>query len=73
MEINELIRQRRKELGKTQQDIASECNISFQSVGKWERGDSFPGADKMPALSRALQVSVSVLITGEDDGDHQLG
>lgn len=68
MEINELIRQRRKELGKTQQDIASECNISFQSVGKWERGDSFPGADKMPALSRALQVSVSVLITGEDDG-----
>ncbi len=68
MEIHEIIRQRRKELGKTQQDIASECNISFQSVGKWERGDSFPGADKMPALSRALQVSVSVLITGEDDG-----
>lgn len=72
MEINNFIRQRRKELGKTQQDIAEECNISFQSVGKWERGDSFPSADKMPALSRALNVSVSILINGEDDGAQPL-
>ncbi len=72
MELNELIKQRRKELKKTQQDIAAECNISFQSVGKWERGDSQPGADKLPALSRALQVSVSMLVTGEDDGEPPL-
>lgn len=68
MEFNQLIRLKRKELNKTQQDIASECNISFQSVGKWERGDSLPTADKLPALSRALNVSVGLLITGKDDG-----
>lgn len=68
MNTGQIIKTRRKELGKTQQDIAAECNISFQSVGKWERGDSLPGADKMPALSRALEISVSMLISGEDDG-----
>lgn len=72
MELNEFIKQRRKQLKKTQQDIAAECNISFQSVGKWERGDSQPGADKLPALSRALQVSVSLLVSGKDDGEPPL-
>ena len=35
--------------------------VSYQAVGKWERGESFPVAAQLPALAKALQCSIDDL------------
>lgn len=40
MKINEIIRQRRKALGLTQEQIAQRLGVSAPAVNKWESGVS---------------------------------
>lgn len=40
--IGNMIAQKRKELGYTQQNLAERLNISFQAVSKWENGSTTP-------------------------------
>ena len=34
----------------TQKDAAQKLNISNTTLGKWEKGESFPAADKIPEI-----------------------
>jgi SOS-response transcriptional repressor LexA len=67
MTIGARIRERRKSLGLTMQDVAAVFGISRSAVSEWESDRASPGIDKLPALARKLQTSVNYLIAGKEN------
>ncbi|MDD6835270.1 MAG: helix-turn-helix transcriptional regulator [Solobacterium sp.] len=60
----------RKQAGLSQEELASELNISRQSVFKWEQAQSIPDLDKIIQLSTFFNVSTDYLIKDEiENGD----
>lgn len=51
---------RRKELGLTQEQLASRMNVSPQAVSKWENS-SYPDSELLPQLAKALNTSLDSL------------
>jgi len=64
MTIGERIKERRKDLGMTQNELAEKLGVSFQAVSKWENETSLPDTAMFPALSSVLDVSLDYLFTG---------
>lgn len=56
----------RKKSGLSQEQLASELNVSRQAISKWEAGSSVPESEKLIALSEYFQVSVDYLIKDEE-------
>lgn len=54
MKINETIRSRRKQLGLTQEQVASRLGVTATAVYKWEVGSCYPDITLLPALARLL-------------------
>ncbi len=52
----------RKRLGLTQEDVAEAVFVAPQSVSKWERGETTPDIELLPALAKLLQTSVDALL-----------
>lgn len=46
----------------TQEELAKAVGVSKDTVGKWERGLSFPSVLKIPLLERALNVRYEDII-----------
>ncbi|GAB4576018.1 MAG: helix-turn-helix transcriptional regulator [Rhodothalassiaceae bacterium] len=65
--VGKRIRERRKIMGMTQQNLAAELGLSFQQVQKYERGSNRVGAGKLVQLSRALDVPVSYFFEDIED------
>lgn len=51
----------RRKMGKTQQDIGDELNVSPQAVSSWERDECLPDTDNLIKLARILNVSLPSL------------
>lgn len=62
MSMNEVIRQKRKELGYTQEQIANQLGVSIPAVSKWETGVTYPDVELLPALARVLKMDVNTLM-----------
>lgn len=60
-----LIRERRKEKGLTQRELAERLHVTDRAVSKWERGLCAPDIALLEPLSEALDLSVLELISGE--------
>lgn len=60
--IAENLRNFRKRLGLTQEDVAEAVFVAPQSVSKWERGETTPDIELLPALAKLLDVSVDALL-----------
>lgn len=67
MKIGRFIRDRRIELGMTQQRLADKLGITDKAVSKWERAVSYPDITILRELSAALEVTVAELLAGERD------
>lgn len=65
MKIGPFIRDRRIELGMTQQQLADKLGITDKAVSKWERAVSYPDITILRELSAALEVTVTELLAGE--------
>ena len=65
MKFNERIKNRRKELGVTQEDLAKQLYVSRQTLSSWENGRTLPDIDSLVLLSEALEVNIDVLIKGD--------
>ena len=52
----------RKERDLTQENIADFLGVSFQSVSKWERGESYPDITMLPVIASFFKVSVDELL-----------
>jgi len=65
MKLSEKISELRKSLGMTQEDLAEICNVSRQSVSKWEADITLPEMDKLLLLGEIFHVSMDVLLKDE--------
>ena len=55
----------RKKAGWSQEELASQLNVSRQSVSKWEGAQSVPDMDKVVQMSRLFGVSTDFLLKDE--------
>lgn len=55
------IRQARQAAAITQRELARRMGVSSVAVLKWETGQSYPSADKIPALADALGIPIDAL------------
>lgn len=67
MKINEIIRQKRKELNLTQEQIAEYLGISIPAVSKWEKGITYPDITLLPGLARLLKIDLNTLLSFNED------
>ena len=65
--IGERVRQRRKEIGWTQKELAQRAGTSYKYIGHVETGVKFPSLEMLILLARELDVSLDWLIGEEDD------
>ena len=62
MKLSEKIIELRKANGMTQEELASKCNVSRQSISKWEADIALPETEKLLILSEIFHVSTDVLL-----------
>lgn len=61
----ERLRQLRVVKKMSQEDLGKLTDLNYNHIGRYERGDSRPSADKLKALADALGVSTDYLINGD--------
>jgi len=64
VEIGSLLRMRRKELGYTQEDIASLMSVSPRLVGEIERGRKTVGIQKVLNMATGLGIDITLSVRG---------
>ena len=67
MKINEVIREKRKEQGLTQEQVAEYLGVTAPAVNKWEKGSTYPDITLLPALARLLHVDFNTLLSFHED------
>ncbi len=65
MKLSEKIIELRKANGMTQEELASICNVSRQSISKWEADIALPETEKLLILGETFQVSMDILLKDE--------
>lgn len=65
MRLCEKIVELRKSNGMTQEELASKCNVSRQSISKWEADIALPETEKLLLLGEIFHVSIDVLLKDE--------
>ena len=65
MKLSEKIQILRKENNYSQEELAAVCNVSRQSISKWEADIALPETEKLIVLSNLFQVTVDVLLKDE--------
>lgn len=65
MKLSEKIVELRKENGMTQEELASICNVSRQSISKWEADIALPETEKLLTLGETFHVTMDVLLKDE--------
>ena len=66
-DFGKYIREKRKERGFSQKQLAEMLFISESAVSKWERGLSYPDITLVTSLCKALDISEHELLTASDD------
>lgn len=65
MKLSEKIIELRKANGMTQEELAAICNVSRQSISKWEADIALPETEKLLILGKTFQVTMDVLLKDE--------
>lgn len=61
-----VIRKLRESKKMTQEELAKSICVSSKAISKWETGQGFPDISLLEPLSKALDISVIELLSGED-------
>lgn len=67
--FGEKLRNHRKRLAMTQEEVAVKVGVSAQAISKWEAGDCLPDCFNLKAISDVYKISADVLLETESDGD----
>ena len=67
MAMNTVIREKRKELGLTQEKVAVYLGVSAPAVNKWEKGITCPDVSVLPALARLLKTDLNTLLCFKEE------
>ena len=62
------IRDRRKELGLSQERLAEAIGITYQQLQRYENGRSYLNTDRLQAISSALDVSLTYFFEERGEG-----
>lgn len=65
MKLSEKIIELRKANGMTQEELAALCNVSRQSISKWEADIALPETEKLLLLGEIFHISMDVLLKDE--------
>lgn len=65
MKLSEKIVELRKANNMTQEELATICNVSRQSISKWEADIALPETEKLLLLGELFHVSMNVLLKDE--------
>lgn len=60
--IGKKLKKQRKLRGLTQKQLANILEVSFQSVSKWERSESYPDIETLPTIAGFFGITVDELI-----------
>lgn len=66
------LREARKSIGISQEDLAELVGVTRQTVSKWESEECFPQTEKLVSISQALNVSIDYLLTGKKTNTNAL-
>lgn len=73
MEVKDIIRNRRIEMGLTMKELADKIGVSEGTISRWESGDiANMRRDKISLLSKALNLSPSVIMEWEEMPEYYL-
>ena len=64
--IGDRIRNKRKESGMTQLELANKLNITDKAISKWEQNEGNPDISILPKIAEIFNVSLDYLLTGKE-------
>lgn len=67
MKISQIIKEKRKHLGLTQENIAEYLGVSIPAVSKWENGTTYPDITLLPGLARLLKTDLNTLMSFNEE------
>ena len=67
MKIGQVIREYRKKLGMTQEEMADRLGVTTPAVNKWEKDVSKPDIELLAPIARLLKISLDTLLTFRGD------
>lgn len=73
MSFGENLQAARKRKGLSQEDLAGMLEVSRQAVSRWEMNEGYPEAEKLIALSTALEVSLDHLLLDKSPAEPPAG
>ena len=65
------LRQAREAAGMTLEAVGKAVGVTPQAVYRWEHDSAMPSSDRLSALSKTLDTSVTFLLTGTDQDVHR--
>ena len=65
--ISDFIKNKRKELGMTQDELAEKLFVTEKVISRWETGRGTPDISLLLPLSKELKIDVSELLNGEEN------
>jgi len=66
LNIGKRLKDARIESGYTQEQVAEQLDVSRQTISSWENGRTFPDIGSVVSLSDIYDVSLDVLIKGDE-------
>ena len=66
MSLGDQLRSNRKRIGLSQGEVATQLNITRQSISKWETGKGYPDLDNLVLLSEIYDVSIDELLKEDE-------
>lgn len=67
-QTGQIIRQRRKDIGLSQSELAEKLNVQNTTISRWETGEGYPDISILLQLTKILKVKISELL---DSPDHE--
>ncbi len=64
MEIGTIIRNRRKELGLSQEQLSEKVGVSYQQIQRYENGGSMLNVENVQRVAKALAIPVTQMFEG---------
>ena len=66
MTLADKLKEARKNVGLTQNELAEKLCVSRQAITKWESGNGIPDVENLRTLSKVLNVSIDFLLDDEE-------
>lgn len=67
MELKEILKDKRKQIGWTQEKLAEELLVTSKTVSNWETGKTFPDIESLIRISKLYHLSLDNLLTEGSD------